>query len=93
MVNEERWMEIRESVLDTLQCTMISVARKYGYRASRVGLLADHSHLTLGCPIDHSPEMVALGFLNNCAFKLGMRPVFKFGYYVGTFGEYDRGAV
>jgi hypothetical protein len=31
--------------------------------------------------------------LNNLAFVLGMKPWFKAGYYVGTVGEYDRGAV
>jgi len=62
-------------------------------RLSRVGLLPDHIHLTLGCPIDQSPETIAISFLNNCAYAVGMKPVFQFGYYVGTIGEYDRGAV
>ena len=92
-VNEGRWMEIREWMLDVLQATMISVCKKYEYRLSAIALLADHNHLTLGCPIDQSPEHVALTFLNNCAYKVGMKPIFRFGYYVGTFGEYDRGAV
>ena len=92
-VNEGRWMEIRESTLDVLRTTIFSVSRKYGYRLSTIALLADHSHLTMGCPIEHSPEQVALAILNNCAYKVGKKPIFNFGYYVGTFGEYDRGAV
>jgi len=93
LVNEERWMEIREEVLARLGSMIDAVAAKYGHRLSRVALLADHVHLTIGCQIERSPEDVALGLLNNCAFACGMRPVFQFGYYVGTIGEYDRGAV
>lgn len=93
MVNDERWMEVRHDVLHKLSDMVQRVALKHDYRLSRVGLLADHLHLTMGCPIDRSPEDVALGYLNNCAFACGMRPAFEFGYYVGTIGEYDRGAV
>jgi len=53
----------------------------------------DGVDITLGCRIDRSPEEVALGYLNNCAYACAMKPVFQFSYYVGTFGEYDRGAV
>jgi len=93
VVNEERWTEIREDVLQKLSDMIEGVASKHGYRLSRVGLLADHIHMTMGCPIDRSPQEVALGYLNNCAYACGMKPVFQFSYYVGTFGEYDRGAV
>jgi hypothetical protein len=30
--------------------------------------------------------------MNNLAYAAGMKPIFKFGFYVGTFGEYDLGA-
>jgi len=93
IVNDERWMEIRDDVLSQLVEMIEAVALKYGYQLSRVGLLADHMHMTMGCPIDQSPEDVALHYLNNCAYTCGMKPVFQFGYYVGTIGEYDRGAV
>jgi hypothetical protein len=32
-------------------------------------------------------------FLNHLAFVHGMKPVFQFGAYVGTFGEYQQEAV
>jgi REP element-mobilizing transposase RayT len=92
-VNDGRWMEIREDVLTKLLAYIEGVASKYECRLSRIGLLPDHVHLTMGCAIDRSPEEIALAFLNNCAYALGMKPVFQFGYYVGTIGEYDRGAV
>ena len=93
MVNDHRWMEIRPEVLDKLSQMIERVAAKLGHRLSRMGLLADHVHLTLGCLIDQSPEAISLSFLNNCAYAVGMKPVFQFGYYAGTIGEYDRGAV
>jgi REP element-mobilizing transposase RayT len=93
MVNAERWMEIRESSLKKLLDMVERAARKHQHRLSRAALLPDHVHLTLGCEIDQSPEEVAIGYLNNCAYVYGMKPVYRFSYYVGTFGEYDRGAV
>jgi hypothetical protein len=60
---------------------------------SRAGILADHIHLAIGCPIEVAPCDIALSFLNNLAFAHGMKPVFQFGAFVGTFGEYHQGAV
>jgi hypothetical protein len=31
--------------------------------------------------------------MNNLAYVQGMKPMFRFSYYVGTFGPYDRGAI
>jgi len=36
---------------------------------------------------------VALGYLNNLAYAHGMTALYSFSYYVGTFGEYDMGAI
>ncbi|MBN2216378.1 MAG: transposase, partial [Pirellulales bacterium] len=93
LVNQRRWMEIRQDVLDTLGQMIDRVAAKYECRLSRVALLPDHMHMTMGCRIDRSPEEIALAYLNNLAFACGMKTVFQPGYYVGTIGEYDRGAV
>jgi hypothetical protein len=49
--------------------------------------------LALGCPLEVAPSEVALGFLNNLAYAHGMKAVFQFGAYAGTFGEYHQGAV
>jgi REP element-mobilizing transposase RayT len=92
-VNDDRWPEVREEVLGSLSDMIERAAAKHGHRLSRASLLADHLHLTVGCPIDQSPQDIALGYVNNCAYVCGLKPVFRFGYYVGTIGEYDRGAV
>jgi REP element-mobilizing transposase RayT len=93
LVNDHRWMEIRPAILEKLSRMIDRAASKYGHRVSRVGLLADHVHLTMECLVDQSPEDVALSYLNSLAYAVGMTPNFQFGYYVGTIGEYDRGAV
>ncbi len=93
LVNDHRWMEVRPSVLDKLSQMFERVGAKYGHRLSSVGLLADHFHLTLGCQVDHAPDVVTLSYLNNLAYAVGMKPIFQFGYYAGTIGDYDRGAV
>jgi hypothetical protein len=86
-------MEIREEVLEKRLTTIEAAAAKHDHRLSRAALLPDHVHLTLGCGIGESPEQVVLGYMNNCAYACGMAGVFRFGYYAGTIGEYDRGAV
>jgi hypothetical protein len=53
----------------------------------------DHIRLAMGCPLAAAPAEVALGFLHNLAYLYGMKAVFQFGAYVGTFGEYHQGAV
>ena len=93
LVNDHRWMEIRSAIREKLSRRINRVASKYGHRVSRAGLLADHVHLTKGCFGDQSPEDVALCYLNNMAYTVGMTPNYQFGYSVGTIGEYDRGAV
>jgi REP element-mobilizing transposase RayT len=92
-VNDERWREIRERVLEKRLATIEAAARKHRHRLSRAAILADHVHLTLGCEIGESPDDVILAYMNNCAYACGMAPEFRFSYYVGTIGEYDRGVV
>ncbi len=43
--------------------------------------------------IEHSPQDIALAFLNNLAYAMGQNAIWQSGYYAGTFGEYDMGAV
>jgi putative transposase len=93
LVHRGRWAEIDPDVLSRVREMILKVSRAKGYALSRAGILPDHVHLVVGCPLEVAPVDVALAFLNNLAFVHGMRPVFQFGGYVGTFGEYDQGAV
>lgn len=93
LVHRERWAEVREDVLQRIHDMILGASAAKGYWLSRAGILADHVHLALGCPIGVAPADVALGFLNNLAYAQGMRPVYQFGGYIGTFGEYTNHAL
>jgi REP element-mobilizing transposase RayT len=66
------------------------VGANQGLLLSRCGIVIDHLHLTLGCGMTDSPADVALAFLNGLGCS---GTIFKYGFYVGTFGEYDLGAI
>jgi hypothetical protein len=72
---------------------IIRAAAKHDWRLSRIGLLSNHIHVLLGAGVRESPAEVALSLMNNLAYAPGMTPAFRFRYYVGTFGPYDRHAV
>jgi len=86
-------MEVRKSSLEAIRDMIFRSSDKHGRLVSRLSILADHLHLTVGCNIEESPSEVVVGYMNNLAYALEMKPVFRNGYYVGTIGEYDRGAV
>jgi REP element-mobilizing transposase RayT len=88
-VHAERFRDVREESLQATRRTILAVSAKHGYLLSRVGIVADHIHLTVGCPPAQPPAEVVLRYMNNLAYTHGMKPVFEFGFYAGTFGEYD----
>jgi hypothetical protein len=45
------------------------------------------------CKLEESPQDIALSYMNNLAYAQGMKAVFKYSYFVGTFGEYDLGVI
>ena len=93
MVHDGRFREIRDDHAQKRLRAIGNIASVKGHLLSRAALLPDHLHLALRCDLAESPEQVALAYLNNLAFVEGMKPVFRFGYYVGTFGEYDLGVI
>lgn len=68
-------------------------ARKHSHSISRLGILPDHLHMTLGTHPSESPQLVALSYLNNLAYAHDMQPEFMHSGYIATVGEYDLGAV
>jgi REP element-mobilizing transposase RayT len=86
-------MEIRDELLRQCSRAVERTAAKHQHALSRMAVLPDHTHLAIGCPEDQAPRTIALGYMNNCAYACEMKPIFRFSYYVGTFGEYDLGAV
>jgi REP element-mobilizing transposase RayT len=92
-VNEERWREVREDRLAAVRDMIVNAAAAKGYGLSRGAIVADHVHLTMRCALSESPQEVALSYMNNVAYALGMKPVLQYSYFVGTFGEYDLGVI
>ena len=93
LVNDGRWCDIDRRRLQTSRDMIVNAAKTKVHRLSRLSLLADHLHMTFGCPYESSPEEVALGYMNNIAYAHGMKPMFTASYYVGTIGNYDMNAV
>ncbi len=91
--SESGWHDVRSSVLTAYLQAIIASCRNHGWLLSRIGLLSNHVHVLLGPCVEDSPMEVALVLMNNMAFTQGMKPMFRSSFYVGTFGEYDRGAI
>ncbi|HEX7378895.1 MAG TPA: hypothetical protein VF278_17360 [Pirellulales bacterium] len=93
LVHRDRGKETRPALLKRRRGRVLAIAAKKGHLLGSGQLLADHLHLALGCALTESPQAVALGYMNNLAYGEGMKPLYEFSYYVGTFGEYDLDAV
>jgi REP element-mobilizing transposase RayT len=93
LVNQGHLPDVREQVLSARSRMVRAAADRKGHLLSSAAIVPDHIHLTLGCGLIESPLNVALGYLNNLTYVEGMKPVYQFGFYVGTFGKYDLNAV
>jgi REP element-mobilizing transposase RayT len=93
LVHADRGSDDSRQALATTRAMILKAGAKHQLEIGRGSLLADHLHLSVGCPITLAPEDIVLVLMNNVAFAHGMIPWFDFGYYVGTFGPYDLGAI
>ncbi len=93
LVYRNRYVELNERKLSQTLQTIKNTSHRKKHILSRVGMFADHIHLTLAPHISESPATVTLSYMNNLALVFRQIPVFEFRYYVGTFGSYDLGAV
>ena len=93
LVHEGRLAEVDTPTLRKTREMICGASRKKQHLLSVASMLPDHVHLALGCNLTESPREVALSYLNNLAYAQGQKPVYRSGYFVGTFGPYDLGAV
>jgi REP element-mobilizing transposase RayT len=93
LVVEERGRVFDPQWLTTIRDWCFKIAEAKGYGISTVSVMPDHLHLALRGNIAQSAEEIALAFLNNLAYAVGQRPLWRYGYYAGTFGEYDMRSV
>jgi REP element-mobilizing transposase RayT len=88
-VNDSRYRDI-DPKRNEQRCQVIrQTAANNEHSLSRIGLLPDHVHFVIRADLEAAPQDVVFAYMNNLAFVVGMKPVLKFSYYVGTFGEYD----
>jgi REP element-mobilizing transposase RayT len=83
----------RDDVLAKIRDTSLRVASKKNHQIAAISVMPDHVHVALRGDISESPEEIALGYQNNLAYALGRYRVWAREYYVGTFSEYDLGAI
>jgi REP element-mobilizing transposase RayT len=93
LVGQERHRYHDAAHLTSLRDQSQRIAEKKGHRISTLSAMPDHLHMALRGHIEDAPETIALSFMNNLAYALGQKPLWQFGYYAGTFGEYDMNAV
>ena len=79
--------------LGRLRDCCLAVADKKGHWMKALSAMPDHLHAALRADISESPEEVALAYMNNLAHAVGPTQLWQPSYYVGTFGEYDMGAI
>jgi REP element-mobilizing transposase RayT len=79
--------------LKTIRDGCFQIAAKKGYLISIASAVPDHLLVAMRGNIEHSPQDIALAYMNNLAYLAGKVPIWDFGYYVGTFGEYDMRSV
>ena len=79
--------------LTRLRDWALKVGEAKKYRISRLSMMPDHLHVSLGGNINCSPEEIALSFMNNLAYGVGQMALWQPSFYVGSFGEYDMWAV
>lgn len=87
------WHDLRQEALVSYRNALLSISRQHGWEVARIGLISNHIHILLGAGAQDVPGEIALSFLNQLADTQEMKPIFKYSYYIGTFGKYDRGAI
>jgi REP element-mobilizing transposase RayT len=89
----EHLHDVREEWLQTNRSRFVATCRHKDWHLSRLAQVSNHMHALLGCDITEPPREIALSLLNNLAHAHGMKPVFAYSFYVGTFGNYDHNAI
>ncbi len=78
-----------EADFATLDRAVVATAIKHGYRLAAQAWMPDHLHVALRGNIAESPAEIALALMNNTAYVMGQKAVWQYGFYAGTFSEYD----
>ncbi len=93
LVNECRYREGDLDRLTAMRSMLVKAASKKGHQIGHVAMLPDHLHFLLRASLVESPQNIVLAYMNNLAYAVGQKSIFAPSYFVGTFSEYDLGAI
>ncbi len=93
LVTAERFRIADAAWLGRIRDQSVRIARKKGHAISRLAVMPDHLHIAIRGNVEHSAQDIALAFQNNLGYALGQCRVWQDTYYVGSFSEYDIGAI
>ena len=88
VVRDRRFPMTRRETFETVRDHCFRIADDKGYEVGGVSVMPDHVHLAVRGNIEHSPEEMALAYLNGLSFALGNNRCWSEECYVGTFSEY-----
>ena len=84
---------VQQEFLEKTSSMLERICHRRSILLAEAGLPANHLHLAVGVDVTKSPQEIALCFLNNLAYAHGNQAIYRHGAYVGTFGNYDLGAI
>ena len=87
------WNNVHKDSLNGYIHSIKNTCIRNEWLLSRIGILANHIHILVGPGATDSPENVALELLNELSKSETTIAQFKFSFYVGTFGPYNRAAI
>jgi REP element-mobilizing transposase RayT len=93
LVHAERFRISDLKFLGTTKDSILRHAAENQHRISRLAILPDHVHFTLGVGYSQSAFEIVLAYLNHVAAAHGGLKLWTDSFYVGTIGPYDMGAV
>ncbi len=93
LVHEERYRLRATHLYSSVYKSCLQVAQRNGYQLSAISVMPDHLHLGVIGAIDHSPETIAIEFMNGVVDSLGGIGLYRNGYYVATSGAYGMNAI
>ena len=88
----DRYRVGERAFLEKLRERVMTMAGDLGCAVKRAAIMPDHMHVALRGNPKLSPEEIALG-LQNASAEAADCLLWEHQFYVGTFGEYDKGAV
>lgn len=93
LVTEKRQRFYDFETLNQISRSCLALSKENMHWIKTRSLLPDHLHMAMRGDVESSPQDIALYYLNQLADAVGRKAIWQPSFYVGSFGEYDMGAV